>query len=29
MISALTAHLESCGGRFDTPKNPIVASAGS
>jgi DNA-binding transcriptional LysR family regulator len=29
MIAALTAHLESCGGRFDAPKIPIVASAGS
>ena len=29
MISALTAYLESCGGRVDTPKVPIVASVRS
>jgi hypothetical protein len=29
MISALTAYLESCGGRVDTPKVPIAASARS
>jgi DNA-binding transcriptional LysR family regulator len=29
MISALTAYLESCGGRMDTLEIPIVASAGS
>jgi DNA-binding transcriptional LysR family regulator len=29
MISALTAYLESCGGRIDTPEVPIVASARS
>lgn len=29
MISALTAYLESCGGRIDTPKVPIAVSARS
>ena len=29
MIAALTAYLESCGGRIDMPKVPIVASARS